>query len=61
MTIDNMPRAIARENDLSQRLQDMLYEFHALGRFDEAKPHIFWLMEIAREETVAKARFKRAS
>jgi hypothetical protein len=33
--------------DLLRRLQSMLYEYHELGRFDEAKPHILWLMEIA--------------
>ena len=39
-----------RQSDLLQRLQDLLYEYHALGRFDDARPHILWLMEIAEEE-----------
>ena len=37
-------------DDLMRRLQGMLYEYHALGRFEEARPHILWLMEIAEEE-----------
>lgn len=36
--------------DLMRQLQAMLYEYHALGRFDEARPHILWLMEIAEAE-----------
>ena len=39
--------AKAPADDLMRRLQGMLYEYHALGRFDEARPHILWLMEIA--------------
>ena len=44
-------RRSAREpaDDLMRRLQSMLYEYHALGRFDEARPHILWLMEIAEQ------------
>lgn len=38
-------------DDLLQRLQGLLYEFHDRGCFDEARPHILWLMEIA--ETAA--------
>ena len=36
--------------DLMRRLQGMLYEYHALGSFDEARPHILWLMEIAEAQ-----------
>ena len=36
-------------NDLLPRLQELLYEYHALGCFDEARPHILWLMEIAQK------------
>ena len=36
-------------SDLLQRLQDMLYEYHDLGCFEEARPHILWLMEIAEK------------
>jgi hypothetical protein len=37
-------------DDLLSRLQAMLYEYHAFGRFEEARPHILWLMEIAERE-----------
>ena len=40
----------ARQGDLRQRLQDMLYEYHAMGRFEEARPYILCLMEIAQKE-----------
>jgi hypothetical protein len=40
-------------NELLLRLQDLLYEYHALGRFEEARPHILWLMEIAQAEQQA--------
>ncbi len=43
-------RAAARESELLQRLQNLLYEYHALGRFEEACPHILWLMEIVQRE-----------
>jgi hypothetical protein len=33
--------------DLLRRLQGLLYEYHGMGRFEEARPHILWLMEIA--------------
>ena len=36
--------------ELLPRLQGLLYEFHNLGRFEEARPHILWLMEIAEAE-----------
>ncbi|HEY4942882.1 MAG TPA: hypothetical protein VII56_15745 [Rhizomicrobium sp.] len=36
--------------DLLRRLQGMLYEYHDMGRFEEARPHILWLMEIAESE-----------
>ena len=42
--------AKAPAGDLMRRLQVMLYEYHALGRFDEARPHILWLMELAESE-----------
>jgi len=38
------------DHDLLSRLQAMLYEYHAFGRFEEARPHILWLMEIAERE-----------
>ena len=37
------------ENKLLLRLQELLYEYHELGRFEEARPHILWLMEIAEK------------
>jgi hypothetical protein len=37
------------QTDLLQRLQALLYEYHELGCFREARPHILWLMEIAEE------------
>ncbi len=37
------------EDKLLNRLQALLYAFEAMGRFDEAKPHILGLMKIARE------------
>ena len=43
-------------DDLLRRLQNLLYEFHALGRFDEAKPHLLWLMEIAESEQTVNQR-----
>ena len=55
------PRQIRRTNepgagdDLLRRLQKMLYEFHALGRYEEARPHILWLMEIAEAESRSAA------
>jgi hypothetical protein len=36
--------------DMLRRLQGMLYEFHDMGRFEEARPHILWLMEIAEAQ-----------
>ena len=39
----------APEDDLMRRLQSMLYEFHELGLFEEARPHILWLMEITEK------------
>lgn len=33
--------------DLLRRLQGLLYEYHDMGCFEEARPHILWLMEIA--------------
>ncbi|HEY0105239.1 MAG TPA: hypothetical protein VGB91_04085 [Rhizomicrobium sp.] len=40
--------------DLLQRLQAMLYEYYDLGRFEEARPHILWLMEIAEKDAPAR-------
>jgi hypothetical protein len=37
------------QNELLPRLQELLYEYHQLGRFEEARPHILWLMEIAEK------------
>ena len=37
------------QNDLLPRLQELLYEYHELGRFEEARPHILWLMEIVEK------------
>ncbi|HEY0299837.1 MAG TPA: hypothetical protein VGC36_00775 [Rhizomicrobium sp.] len=34
---------------LMRRLQGLVYEFHALGHFEEARPHILWLMELAEK------------
>ena len=41
----------APASDLMRRLQGMLYEYHALGHFEDARPHILWLMEIAEAES----------
>jgi hypothetical protein len=38
------------QGDLLLRLQGLLYEYHELGCFEEARPHILWLMEIAETE-----------
>jgi hypothetical protein len=38
-------------SDLLHRLQTMLYDYHDLGRFEEAKPLLLWLMEIAEAES----------
>jgi hypothetical protein len=45
-------RATAKQpgNDMLRRLQGMLYEFHDMGCFEEARPHILWLMEIVESE-----------
>jgi hypothetical protein len=43
-------------DELLRRLQNLIYEFHALGRFDEAKPHLLWLMEIAESEKTINPR-----
>lgn len=37
-------------SDLLRRLQGLLYEYHDMGCFEEARPHILWLMEIAETE-----------
>ncbi|MEJ0043949.1 MAG: hypothetical protein WDM81_17815 [Rhizomicrobium sp.] len=50
MSSSHVSETAARGGDLLQRLQDMLYEYHALGRFEDARPHILWLMEIAEKE-----------
>jgi hypothetical protein len=36
--------------DMLRRLHGMLYEFHDMGCFEEARPHILWLMEIAEAQ-----------
>ncbi|MEI9990021.1 MAG: hypothetical protein WDM86_08290 [Rhizomicrobium sp.] len=51
MSSRRVPKTAAHGGDLLQRLQDMLYEYHDLGHFEEARPHILWLMEIAERET----------
>ncbi len=40
--------------DMLRRLQGMLYEFHDMGRFEEARPHILWLMEIVERDGGSK-------
>jgi hypothetical protein len=35
---------------LLRRLQELLYEYEALGELERARPHILWLMEIARKD-----------
>ncbi len=42
-------------DDLLNRLQALLYEYEALGEFERARPHILWLMEIARRDTANRA------
>ena len=54
-------RAGSRDSDLLQRLQNLLYDYHALGRFEEARPLILWLMEIAEEELRDKGNVIRLS
>ena len=51
MSSRRLSKSAARGGDLMQRLQDMLYEYHDLGRFEEARPHILWLMEIAEKDS----------
>ncbi len=51
MRSGRVQEAASRGGDLLQRLQGMLYEYHALGCFDEARPHILWLMEIAQKRS----------
>jgi len=41
-------------DDLLNRLQELLYEYEALGEFERARPHILWLMEIAGKEAAAR-------
>ena len=50
MSSGRVLKSAACGDELLQRLQDLLYEYHALGRFEEAKPHILWLMEIATKK-----------
>lgn len=40
----------AQPEILLKRLQDLIYDYYALGRFEDARPHILWLMEIAESE-----------
>ncbi|MEI9996550.1 MAG: hypothetical protein WDM91_18275 [Rhizomicrobium sp.] len=49
------------DNDLLARLQAMLYEFHAMGRFEDARPHLLRLMEIAEGAPLAAAPSGRPS
>jgi len=53
MSSGRVPKTAMDDGDLLQRLQDLLYEYHDLGRFEEARPHILWLMEIAEAELTA--------
>ncbi len=48
--VERRKTARPQGDDLLRRLQKLLYEYHQLGRFEEAKPHILWLMEIAESE-----------
>lgn len=48
-------------DDLMRRLQVMLYEFHAFGRFEEARPHVLWLMEIAEKSAAGPSRCSQRS
>jgi hypothetical protein len=48
------------QETLLLRLQELLYEYHELGRFAEARPHILWLMEIAEVEQRAVRRLAPA-
>lgn len=41
---------------LLKQIQNLIYDFHALGRFDEARPHLLWLMEIAEQEALKPVR-----
>jgi hypothetical protein len=42
-------------DDLLKRLQALLYEYETLGDFERARPHILWLMEIARKDRASPA------
>jgi len=44
---------------LLKRLQQLLYEYEAMGELERAKPHVLWLMEIA-EQTKAVQLNRRA-
>jgi hypothetical protein len=44
-------RVVIESGELLKRLQDLIYDFHTIGCFDEARPHLLWLMEIAERET----------
>jgi hypothetical protein len=37
-------------DDLLNRLQALLYDYEALGELERARPHILWLMELARKD-----------
>jgi hypothetical protein len=52
--------AKTRGGDLLKRLQSMLYDYHDLGRFEQARPHLLWLMEIAAAETAQPVLNRRA-
>ena len=47
--------------DLLRRLQGMLYEYHELGCFEQAKPHVLWLMEIAEAQASKPEKLRRLS
>ena len=36
-------------DSLLKRLQQLLYEYEAMGELERARPHILWLMEIAEQ------------
>jgi len=49
MTSSSRRDAAQTCDGLLKRLQQLLYEYEAIGELERAKPHILWLMEIAEQ------------
>ena len=59
MTSRSRQDAVPTCDGLLKRLQQLLYEYEAMGELERAKPHVLWLMEIA-EQTKAVQLNRRA-